>query len=73
MREKAITTLVGQWLFPRKTWHKISQSQGRAKIIQIVAQFSAILATESKFNYKNISDKYVHRNIECCESKSKSI
>ena len=73
MREKAITTLVGQWLFPRKTWHKISQSQGRAKIIQIVGQFSAILATESKFNYKNISDKYVHRNIECCESTSKSI
>ena len=34
-------------------------SKSGAKIKQIVGQFSAILATESKLNYKNISDKYV--------------
>ena len=48
-------------------------SKSGAKIIQIVGQFSAMLATEPKLNYKNISDKYVHQNIECCKSASESI
>ena len=48
-------------------------SKSGAKIIQIVGQFSAILATESKLKCKNISDKYVHRNIEFCNSASESI
>ena len=72
MREKAITAPVGQWLLNTENLTQNISKSG-AKIIQIVGQFSAILATESKLNCKNISDKYVHRNIEFCNSASESI